>query len=410
MNLPRIPSFSESLGASLAPLLDSLRSVERLVEDLDAVSAEHARRVLVSAREGLESTLETAFRRRPHVLVLGPAKGGKSTLLVAVARAPVTKVSAVSSLPAPVHVVHAPTWSLTLERQDGTRVTTKERPEARLEVQRAHRAWVEGLRAAQRAGRPFDASRDATRAARRVELQAPAPGLADSRIALVEVPSLPSECMSACAAEVARFEEEVHAAVIVLRSEDLARPDALRAFERWLEPGCSAFLVLNLDPGRADLGPAGERLQTWDHEDPVALVESFQALGASAAWLDAFEGGRLRVHLLPLFQLAGRRLAAAGGEGRRVRVPMGPRRPLDPRAPDGLTVLEAELEGALHAGAAWREHVRRTLAGVDDLVGELRGVLEPALAPGPSLEPGRKGLARAAESLGHLRRRVLEGA
>ena len=403
----RHKSFSQSLDASLAPLLGPLHDVERLVEDLDVGDANRTRGSIRDLRKTLRSALEASAQRRPSLLVQGPPKAGKSTFLVAVARSYVTKVSGLPSLPTLVRIQHGPEWELELFRSDGTRELFRDPQGARVEIQTAHRAWAEGQRNAQTKGDRFEAELDAPRAAARVELRVPAEALAAAPWSLVEVPPyLMGE------------EDELRTRldlgslpvsdVVVLRSEDFARPTYLSRLEPLLDGGRPVFLVVNVDPRRRNLAPDGSAQESLDGSDPVVVVETFQALGASRRWLDAFDGGRLRVHLLPLFQLASDRLTAENRTRRRSRSAIVPR-PQRSRAPsegDALALLERELVEHLRDGPWWREHVREALAEVDGVLEDLRTAFErvaPMDAAPPSLEPGVRALERAIDSLAHVR-------
>ncbi|MFT7542839.1 MAG: hypothetical protein ACI9K5_003821, partial [Gammaproteobacteria bacterium] len=281
MHRSQFSSFSESLGASLAPLLVSLQDCGRLVADLDGAVTQRVAKSMLSVRSVLEETLVEASERRPHLLVAGPPKSGKSTLMVALARNYVTKVSDQPTLPAPVRVTHAPAWSVVLVRNDGTQELFKEPARARIEIQTAHRSWADGVRRAELARQEFDPRGTLPRGVRLVELQAPARALAESRLALVEVPHIPLELSLAREHVLGPLNNEVAATVLVLRTEDLARPEMLRAYEPLLRESESVHLVLNMDRDRADLGADGKRVCTMDTENPVGVVESFQALGAA---------------------------------------------------------------------------------------------------------------------------------
>ena len=416
MRRSRYSSFSESLGASLAPLLAPLHDPRNAPQERGAPRAggEGVSAAVQTLRVELEEALVEASERRPHVLVSGPPKSGKSTLMVALARSYVTKVSGLPSLPSPVRVVHAPSWSLTVVRNDGTSDTFKDPTGARVEVQRAHRIWIDALRHAQERGVEFDAHEFAPRAAQRVELRTPAAALKESRVALVEIPCCGGQGALDRERMLEAFADEAASSVLVLRTEDLARPLELAALEPQIAPGRSAFLVLNLDPGRGDLGPAGERLVSLDREDPVALIETFQSLGASRPWLDAFDNGRLRVHLLPLLEIAAARLQGAedtGGRPRSVWASAGRRAERsDALGEDALASLEDELDASLHEGERWCSHVRETLRGVESVLDELQRALEDSsgddgapAGPRSSRSDPRVALRQARESVQKIR-------
>ena len=401
MRRPRHSTFPEALGAAQLPLLQPLENLDRLVADLEPQAVEGAVACLRSGRSRLAAILEDARGNRPQVVLSGPPKAGKSTLAVGLAREPVTKVTSLPTLAAPVRIAHGRAWGLSLERHDGSRTNFADPTSARLEVQASLRAWSEGLRLAEEAAERFEPERHAPRAAAAVHVRGPARGLADSGFALVEQPHVGAAHALVRARYHERFAGPVAVNVLVVRAEDLCRPELLCPYDDLIAGGRSAQFVLNLEASRtAADGPErpGPRA-----EDPVALIESFRSLGASRAWCAAFDEGRLRVQALALHELAVARL-----EGPRAarRAPASAAGAL---GLEGMAAFERELDAQLRDEAGWRMHVRDTLSELEATLGDLQRAFDRFEAAGApeSLQPGVRGLERALEGLRDIRARYL---
>ena len=124
------------------------------------------------------------------MIVFGPLKSGKSTLMNALAGAYVSEVSSLPAYPCMVFVGDANERQLEITRYDGTSTAFDDLEPMKRLLEEAHLDLSKTLRAAEEVGRDLDPAIDLPNAIRRVDIRMPAGPLASSAVTLVDTPGL----------------------------------------------------------------------------------------------------------------------------------------------------------------------------------------------------------------------------
>jgi len=401
--------FTVELHAVLDPLLDALASLGERLEGLE-LPGDRARlgfepgrlaaALRVPAGE-LSELLARIDRERAAVFVFGPAKAGKSMLVDALAGVHALEATARPGYPCVRRVRPGPrqggaeglpaAGSTSLVRFDGSGSGAQEWAALELTLQRAQLELAQAARRARAAGELFEGARLAG-TVRCIERELPAPALEQGALELVECPPIHGPLFSSYAEMLVGEAQGSRAAVFVLRVPQLWDEAVLDGIEELLEAFGDLLIVVNLDAGARDLTPGGEPRTGEELEEPLRLLESFEALTPCAALTRALQEGRARLLPLDLLAAARARLAeaasarppAAAEASAELRDGAAPLRP-------ALADLEAELALRLDRHEALATLVESGLRRAREALGEVAEALEL---------PGLGGLPRALEELG----------
>src|SRR6185436_9009134 len=385
--------FAETFARALGPLAGALRSAQQ------GLSATEGERELPFSGEAfadacsalepeLTALLERVASERATVFVFGPAKSGKSTLLAALAGAPVSEVSILPSYPCVTRVRHGERASARLERFDGSGEVLNDATALPIVLQRAHHELAARARAAQAAGTLFDPARNLQRAVRRVERAGTAEALARAALELVECPPIHGPLFGGYAEMTIGEPDHARAGVFVVRASQLCDGAVFDGIEELLSTFERLVLVLNLDEAARELSPGGEAVPSPEREDPARLLAAFEELSTAEPMVRAIRSGSVVVLALDLLEAARARLGAPG-----VLAPPG-------RSRARFDDLEAELIRSLDAHEAFGALARSALRRAEELQAEAGELAQtPGLAELRSrrdaAEHERAGLERA---------------
>ncbi len=304
--------FGQRLAAELAPLREALSAVGAEVEPL-AID-EFGRRILQQARAaagslaGLTAKLED---EQAYVVLFGPLKSGKSTLMNAIASTWVSEVSPLPAYPCMVYVSHGdrPRWTIT--RWNGTVSGSGDARGVAAVLDEAHRQLATALRRSERAGMDFEPARDLPHAIRRIDVRVPAPALEGAGPVLVDTPGLYTRMRFGYDRLTREFRETAAGAIFVVKTENLFLEQIFDEFEDLLRLFSRIFLVVNIDGSKRDLAPDGSLAPSIEARDPRRVLEAFESLAMSSELERARDEGRLSIHAIDLLAAARRRLARA---------------------------------------------------------------------------------------------------
>lgn len=400
--------FCADLEARLQPLkgpLDAFAAAVARVPADDSAACEAigaAAAELEGLRGRLDALLAKAAAQQAYMIVFGPLKSGKSTLMNALAGAYVSEVSSLPAYPCMVFVGHGEGKSLEVSRYDGRSESFPDLDGMRGLLGAAHRELADELRAAEAAGRDLDPETDLPSAIRRIDVRMPAPPLAESGAMLVDTPGLYSRMKFGYDMMAREFRDQAASAIFVVKTDNLFLEQIYDEFTDLLRLFSRIFLVVNLDSTKRDLAPDGDLEPSLEQMDPARVVEAFENLSMNAELHRACDEGRLSIYPVDLLRAARRRLGAEGDSG-------GHQIDL-PERDDGFARLENDVREYLNDDEFVRAFVRDTTRQADGVLEDLSGALRSGacadlsrrLAALEAEEGKARELATQAESLvGH---------
>jgi energy-coupling factor transporter ATP-binding protein EcfA2 len=404
-----IPRLSARLDERFSPVLENL---DASVEGLRAFPADAAARSLADGLSALRADVETlrakVAAQHSYVLLFGPLKSGKSTLMNALSGAYVSEVTSLPAYPCMVYVGHGDRVEVVTSRWDGSTERTGDLASIRSSLALAHGELARAIREAENRGEEFDPPVHLPRAIRRIDVRLPAPELRESGTMLVDTPGLYTKMRFGYDHLTREFKLASASAIFVVKTDNLFLEQVFAEFEDLLRLFTRIFLVVNLDTNKRDLEPGGELGPSLERRDPGQILAAFEDLAMSPTLRRARDEGRLSIYPIDLLHAASARLREAGA-------------PVVEPVPgvDGLSGAEAferfraDLSSYLNSHEAMHLFVRdtlrqsrRALEGVDGLATGEGARVARALV-GEAEEDHRRWVARS-EAAGRLRGASLE--
>lgn len=319
-----LSQFCDEFDAAVRPLLEPLRrTAETLGQSPDA---DYARAVLPAINDVSDQFTVLADKvaeQQAYVLIFGPLKSGKSTLMNAMSAAYVSEVTSLPAYPCMVYVSDSDHRKFTVTRYNGDTEVFQDPAALRMQVARAHTDLADRIRNVENVGKEFDPVLHFDEAIRRVDVKVPAGELAQSGSVLVDTPGLYSRMKFGYDRMTKEFRNAAACAIFVVKTDNLFLEQVFNEFNQLLDLFSRIFLVVNLDSTKRDVMPNGELVPSLESDDPIRVVEAFENLSMSAPLKAAADEGRLRIYPVDLMQAAARRLrkgeaaaeAEAAGEG-----------------------------------------------------------------------------------------------
>lgn len=315
-----LSQFCEEFEGRVRPVLEPLdRFAASLAQTQDGTPARSVLPSLLDLRHQLRALTEKVERQQAYVIIFGPLKSGKSTLMNAMSAAYVSEVTTLPAYPCMVYVAHAEQRELVLTRYDGSAERLPDVAAMRATMRAAHGELAEAIRAHEGRGEEFDPSVHLPRAVRRLDVRTPAEQLAGSGAVLVDTPGLYSRMKFGYDLMTRECRDAAASAVFVVKTDNLFLEQVFEEFTELLRLFSRIFLVVNLDSTKQDLQPDGALGPSLEREDPQQIVEAFERLAMNAALKEARDDGRLRIYPIDLLRAASARLrsgtaAAAAAE------------------------------------------------------------------------------------------------
>jgi len=304
-----IRTFCDAYAKTLEPFSAQLKqTLENFPQGKDDPAFESWRRRLQESSNRTETLRDKIAQQQAYVVIFGPLKSGKSTLMNAISGAYVSEVSSLPAYPALVYVRHSEQRAFQATTYSGKRIDFESREAMSEAVAKSHEELAKRILEAERAGETFDPQRHFPEAIRRLDVQAPARELAESGAALVDTPGLYTRMRFGYDAMARDFRDTASCAVFVVKSDNLFFERVFEEFNQLLNLFSRIFLVVNIDSSKRDLSPNGSLEPSLESKDPAAIVEAFQSLAMSAPLRQAQDEGRLNVYAVDLLDAASRRL------------------------------------------------------------------------------------------------------
>jgi len=306
-----LSQFCEEFEGRVRPVLEPLdRFASSLGQTQDDTAARSVLPALLAARHRLRALMEKVERQQAYVIIFGPLKSGKSTLMNAMSGAYVSEVTTLPAYPCMVYFSHAEQRELVLTRYDGSTERLSDVADMRTQMNTAHGELSEAIRACEGRGEEFEPVVHLPRAVRRVDVRTPAEQLAGSGAVLVDTPGLYSRMKFGYDLMTRECRDSAASAVFVVKTDNLFLEQVFAEFSDLLRLFSRIFLVVNLDSTKQDLQPDGSLGSSLECVDPKQIVEAFERLAMNAALKEARDDGRLRIYPIDLLRAASKRLRA----------------------------------------------------------------------------------------------------
>jgi len=345
----QLSQFCEHFDRVARPLLEPLSNTVAALAQADAqIPGAGLHSELSELRHHLETLVDKVRDQQAYVLIFGPLKSGKSTLMNAVAGAYVSEVSSLPAYPCLVFVGHGARREYVVHRYDTSEETLKDPGSLRRHIADAHAELARVMRQTEDSGEQFEPKEHFPRAIRRVDVEVPAPKLEESGAVLVDTPGLYTRMRFGYDRMTRDFRNAAACAIFVVRSDTLFLEQVFTEFNQLLDLFSRIFLVVNIDTNKRDLGPDGRLIPSLEQRNPERIIEAFENLAMTAPLKHAEEEGRLRVYPIDL-------MSAASGVLRRQT---------DDKLPSGFV--------------RFRDELNEYLASTDYLVAFLRDSLQRA--------------------------------
>ena len=145
---------------------------------------------LNEVKHRLKSLIDKVEGQQAYLLIFGPLKSGKSTLMNAISGAYVSEVTSLPAYPCLVYVRHGDQASIKLTRYNGRETSTEDKNVMEVLINDSHSNLADRIRKVEEAGREFDPGLDYPEAIRRIDIDLTAHELNDSGTVLVDTPGL----------------------------------------------------------------------------------------------------------------------------------------------------------------------------------------------------------------------------
>ncbi|MDA1267164.1 MAG: dynamin family protein, partial [Planctomycetota bacterium] len=310
-----LSQFCESFETIVRPLLEPLDgSTEALSSSKSELPVREVRAELQDLRHQIETLVDKVAEQQAYVLLFGPLKSGKSTLMNALAATYVSEVSSLPAYPCMVYLSHRDERQFDVTRYSGQKERFTDPAALYLHVGRAHGELAERIRAAEEQDEAFDPALHFPEAIRKVDVRIPAGDLARSGAVLVDTPGLYSRMKFGYDRMTREFRDAASCAIFVVKSDNLFLEQVFEEFEDLLDLFSRIFLVVNLDTTKRDLSPDGSLVPSLESEDPLRIIDAFENLAMSAPLKEAVAAGRLRIYPVDLLRAASARLGGSADD------------------------------------------------------------------------------------------------
>lgn len=310
----QLEAFCKRFTTELKPFNEALAECTRVLrEATDKGRVQAILKNLQDNQHRLKILLDRAQQQHSYLVIFGPLKSGKSTLMNAISGAYVSEVSSLPAYPCLVYVREGDSRGFSTTAFNGDRHEYATRRELQGTLERAHADLAKRIREAEEQERPFNPAQDFDAAIRRIDFTMPAPYLRESGTILVDTPGLYTKMKYNYGQLTRDFRNNAACAVFVVKTDNLFFEPVFEEFTDLLEVFSRVFLVVNIDSSKRDLGPDGKLEPALEQHDPQRIIEAFENLTVNAQIRSAIEAGRLRIYMIDLLQ-AGAKSLQEGAE------------------------------------------------------------------------------------------------
>ncbi|MFP4204060.1 MAG: GTPase domain-containing protein [Opitutales bacterium] len=310
-----LSEFCQKFSPALNPFATALDgTIQALRKVEDKASVQPILSELQDNLHRLKILRDKADQQHTYLVIFGPLKSGKSTLMNAISGAYVSEVSSLPAYPCLVYVHEGEARGFSTMTFNGDQTHYESSKGLKNTIEQAHQELARRICEAEDAGRNFNPAEDYPEAIRRIDFTLPAPYLKESGTILVDTPGLYTKMKYNYGQLTRDFRNTAACAVFVVKTDNLFYERVFEEFADLLELFPRVFLVVNIDSTKQDLGPDGRLEPALEQENPEKIIETFENLTMSAQIRSAIENGRLRIYMVDLLRTASRSLQAETGE------------------------------------------------------------------------------------------------
>ncbi|MGE9290676.1 MAG: dynamin family protein [Puniceicoccales bacterium] len=364
-----IRDFCSSLSQSLKPFQETvdkaLPEIHRASEPFDLGDLLNG---LKNDREEMIKIIEQIENEEAYLLIFGPLKSGKSTLMNAISGAYVSEVSSLPAYPCLVYVRHTDAPQYSLSRYDGTTTSYPDNSSLQQVIRDAHTDLARAIKETEDRGESFDPETHFKQAIRQVDIGLTTTELDQGAAVLVDTPGLYAKMKFGYDRMTREFRDRAACAIFVVKADNLYLEPVFDEFNELLSNFSRIFLVVNTDHSKKDLEPDGRLRPSLESTDPDRVIETFRSLAVNTTIRHAFEEGRLQVYPIDLLHSAQKVLS---------------KNPLPPEESDGgpgherFQTLNNDLEEYLNGSGYVQEFKADTFRRVDRMQIGLENHLGP---------------------------------
>ncbi len=308
--------FAVEFCKKIDPLCSPLNNLDSLISALPKESSLH--KVLPELRDvrhHIQALLEKVKEQQAYVLIFGPLKSGKSTLMNAICASYVSEVTALPAYPCLVNISYSDKPEYLAVQYDGQIKTFSDQDDLHKTIERAHVDLTYKLREVEEKGQDFDPVVHMPTAFRKIDIKLTTSELATSSAVLVDTPGLYSRMKFGYDQMTRDFRNTAACAIFVVKSDNLFLEQVFEEFTELLELFSRIFLIVNLDSRKMDLNSKGELVPSLEKKDPKKIIEAFRNLAMSAPLKEAVDDERLRIYPVDLLSAASGRIQANKDSG-----------------------------------------------------------------------------------------------
>jgi energy-coupling factor transporter ATP-binding protein EcfA2 len=304
-----ISRFCENYHQMLSTLPPVLRTAAETMETGDSQPLSAPLATLNDIRARLRSLVEKVDSQQAYLLIFGPLKSGKSTLMNAISGTYVSEVTSLPGYPCLVYVRNAEEPRFSVTRYNGRESVFANGTVLKEVIADSHIALADQIRMTEEAGGEFDPRVNFSEAIRRADVALPVQSLAESGTVLVDTPGLYSRMKFGYDVLAREFRDTASCAVFVVKTDNLFLEQVFAEFNQLLGLFSRIFLVINVDSHKRDLQPDGSLRLSAESQHPEQVIEAFKTLSMAGPMREAYKDGRLRLHAVDLLSAASSFLA-----------------------------------------------------------------------------------------------------
>ncbi len=348
----QISKFCEDYLRELEPMPPRIQSaIEALEKCADDGIAKLPKARLNDIRARFRSLRDKLHHQQGYLLIFGPLKSGKSTLMNAISEDYVSEVTSLPGYPCLVYVGHSTKKHFSVTRYNGRESEFSDGIILHDIIADSHVALAEQIREAENRGEAFEPLKHFTEAIRRVDMRFPIENLRDSSTVLVDTPGLYSRMNFGYDLLTREFRDAAACAVFVVKTDNLFLEQVFDEFNDLLHLFSRIFLVINLDSNKRDLRPNGELVPSAESEKPEEVIRAFRTLSMAAPLRRAYDEGRVCIHAIDLLSAASTFLKKKSFTGSRVNnVATAERQRAEKPKDENARDAEDGRDGATEAG------------------------------------------------------------
>lgn len=305
----QLGSYCQTFDSTLRPVLLDLTAA---LAGIDAAASTAEKPPIGKLLRGQLADLHHHFGalcdkvrdQHAYVLIFGPLKSGKSTLMNAIAAAYVSEVSSLPAYPCLVFVSGGAKREYVISRYDGGTESFTDTGALHTRIDAAHGDLARAIRAAEERGEVFDPQEHFPQAIRRVDVRVPDSALDQTGAVLVDTPGLYTRMRFGYDRMTRDFRNAAACAIFVVKSDTLFLEQVFSEFQQLLDLFSRIFLVVNVDSHKRDLSADGKLVPSLEQSQPEAVLRAFEQLAMSAPLQKAAKEGRVRMYPVDLLQAA----------------------------------------------------------------------------------------------------------